>query len=254
MPRMTTRIAQEAARLGTRSTRSIGEDFRRAREDAGLSQRQVAAAAGISQSYYAQIEAGAVTARLEVLHAIAVALGGQASLRFFAGTGPRLRDRLQAPMVESFLRILHPRWERFPEVVVQRPAYGVIDLALADVGARLLVASEFHSQIRRLEQQLRWARTKAEGLLHASLAELVSADGPPTVDRLLVLRSTVATRELARAFEATLAAAYPARTADVLAALRGEAPWPGSGVVWITFDEGRAHVMDRQPPGVRLGR
>jgi transcriptional regulator with XRE-family HTH domain len=250
---MTTRLAQQAARSAERAMRMIGEDLRRAREDAGLSQRKVAAAAGISQSFLAQIEAGRVNAGLEVLQAVAFVLGGQASLKFFPGTGPRLRDRFQAPMVEAFIRILHPRWERFPEVVVQRPAYGVIDLALVDVEAALLVASEFHSQIRRLEQQIRWAKTKSEGLLATPFATMVGADGMPNIDRLLVLRSTAATRELAREYELTLAAAYPARTADVLAALVDAAPWPGAGIVWITMDKGDVHVMDRRPPGVRLG-
>jgi transcriptional regulator with XRE-family HTH domain len=248
-----TRTAREATRLAGVTARSIGEEVRRAREDAGLTQRQVAQAAGISQSHYAAVEAGGVAASVVVLHSIAVALGGHASLRFFPGTGPRLRDHLQAPMVEAFLRVLAPRWDRFPETVVSRPASGVIDLALADRAACLLVAAEFHSQLRRLEQQIRWARAKADGLLETSIGHLLNCSTTATTDRLLVLRSTAATRELARLFEATLTAAYPARTADVLAALAGDAPWPGSGIVWITFDEGRASVMRRQPPGVRLG-
>jgi transcriptional regulator with XRE-family HTH domain len=251
---MTTRLGREAARLAERATRSIGEDFRRARDDAGLSQRKIAAAAGISQPFLAQIEAGRVTARFEVLEAVALALGGHASLRFYPGTGPRLRDRFQAPMVEAFIRILHPRWERFPEVVVQRPAYGVIDLALADPSAQVLVATEFQSQLRRLEQQIRWARTKSLGLADTQLGQLAPGGHLPTIDRLLVLRSTVATRAVAREFEATLSAAYPARTADVRASLTGSASWPGSGIAWITIDKGGVHVMDRQPPGVRLGR
>ena len=248
---MTTRLAQEAARQSQRMLRALGGEYRRSREDAGLSQRQVATAAGISQSHYSTIEAGTVVASVELHERIALALGGQLNVRFYPGTGPRLWDRFQAPMVEAFIRILHPRWQRFPEVVVQRPAYGVIDLALADPPKQLLVATEFQSQLRRLEQQIRWARTKALGLAETSVAQLLT--GSPTVERLLVLRSTAATRALAREFEATLSAAYPARTADVLASLTGAALWPGSGIVWITIDKGDVHVMDRRPPGVRLG-
>ena len=253
--RTSTRLEREAKRRAARTAQSFGEDVRHAREDAGLSQRSVAGAAGISQPHYAAIELGATVASVEALHAVALALGGDTSVRFFPRTGPRLRDRIQAPMVEAFLRILHPRWQRFPEVVVHRPASGVIDLCLADVAAALLVAAEFHSQLRRLEQQIRWARQKAEGLAATPLAELVaSADNPMRIDRLLVLRSTVATRAMAREFEATLAAAYPARTADLLGALTGAAPWPGAGIVWITIDGRGAHVMERRPPGTLLGR
>ena len=55
-----------------------------------------------------------------------------------------------------------------------------------------------------------------------------------SVSRLLVLRSTVTTREIARRYGATLEAAYPARTRDVFLALTTPtAPWPGSGIVWM---------------------
>lgn len=249
-----TRLQREETRRAERTARLIGEEFRHAREDAGLSQRRVAHAAGISQPYLAAVEGGSAVASLEVLQAVAASLGGDASLRFYPGTGPRLQDRFQAPMVEAFLRILHPRWQRFPEQPVHRPAAGLIDLALADAGAALLVAAEFHSQLRRLEQQIRWARAKSEGLASTALGELVGDGAAPRVDRLLVLRSTSATRALAREFEATLSAAYPARTEDVLASLTGQAEWPGSGVVWVTIDKGDVHVMARQPPGVALGR
>jgi transcriptional regulator with XRE-family HTH domain len=251
----TTRLQQEAERRTLALLRDVGETYRTAREDAGLSQRQIAVAAGISQSYLAEIEAGIAEPSLAVVIALAKALGGDASFRFFPGTGPQVRDRIQAPMVEAMLRILHPRWSRFPEVPVRRPVSGVIDLVVADQRAGLLVAAEFHSQLRRLEQQIRWAREKADSLGSTSIAELVvSGAAAANVSRLLVLRSTRATRILATEFESTLAAAYPARTADIMASLTGDAAWPGPGIVWIRLDGRRTHVMEEPPPGVRLGR
>lgn len=251
----TTRLQQEAARRTRAMVQGVGESYRMAREDAGLSQRQVATAAGISQSYLAEIEAGRAEPSLSVVVALANALGGDVSVRFFPGTGPKLRDSIQAPMVEAMLRILHPRWARFPEVPVQSPVRGVIDLVVADESASLLVAAEFHSQLRRLEQQIRWAREKADSLASTSITELiVGRTRPASVSRLLVLRSTRATRMLATQFESTLAAAYPARTADLIASLTSEAAWPGAGIVWIRLDGRRTHVMEGPPPGVRLGR
>jgi hypothetical protein len=70
---------------------------------------------------------------------------------------------------------------------------------------------------------------------------------------MLVLRSTIATRELAVSFEKTLAAAYPARAADILESIAGVAPWPGAGILWVRVDGKRTHVMDAPPPGVALG-
>jgi hypothetical protein len=75
------------------------------------------------------------------------------------------------------------------------------------------------------------------------------------VSRLLVLRSTDATREIARRYAATLAAAYPARCADAFDALTSaHVPWPGNGMIWARVDRGRAEIMDSPPRGVPLGR
>ena len=74
----------------------------------------------------------------------------------------------------------------------------------------------------------------------------------PRTSRLLVLRSTRDTRDLASTFEATLRAVYPARTSDTLAALRATGPWPGPGIVWMTVEGRRAPhggTAPRCPPG-----
>lgn len=78
--------------------------------------------------------------------------------------------------------------------------------------------------------------------------------GAPEVSKLLVLRSTVATRELARRYETVLGTAYPARALDVVAALTDGADWPGSGIAWMYLESGHARLMTHPPRGVRLGR
>lgn len=250
-----TRLRLEAGRRAQGMVRSVGESFRNVREDAGLPQRQIAGAAGIAQSHYSEIEAGAAMPSLEVLAAIALALGGETSIRFHPGTGPRLRDRTQAVMVEEFLSHVHPRWSRFVEVPVYRPAAGVIDLVLADAASPLLVATEFQSQLRRLEQQLRWSRAKADSLPSTTIGALSGLDfGSDRISRVLVLRSTRDTRALAGDFERTLAIAYPARAREVLDAVTGTRIWPGAGIVWMHVEGSRAHLMDGPPRGVRLGR
>jgi DNA-binding XRE family transcriptional regulator len=245
------RLRIEAARRADGIGRAVGESFRHAREDAGLPQRKVAEVAGVSSSHYAEIEIGSAHPSLEAMAAISLALGGELSVRFHSGTGPRIRDRIQAAMVEAVLRVLDPRWAHFVEVPVYRPAVGVIDLVLAERATDLLVAAEFHSQLRRLEQQIRWARGKADSLPSTSIGELSRRTA---VDRLLVLRSTRETRALAVDFAKTLSSAYPARTSEIVEALRGEARWPGSGIAWVHRDGNRTHLMDGPPRGVRLGR
>ena len=227
-----------------RLTAELAADIERLRDDAGLSQRRVARAAGISNSTLSAIERGLARPSQEVICRIASALGAELGIRLYPGTGPVIRDHLQAAIIETLIGVLHVSWHAAPEVRLLRPARGSIDLVL-ERAEPPLVACEAHSQLRRLEQQIRWATTKAEGLAEQR--------GLPA-SRLLALRSTLATRTTASEFAALLAAAYPARHADLIAALVDGGPWPGPGIVWFRIAEGRATLMEHPPRGIRLGR
>jgi transcriptional regulator with XRE-family HTH domain len=248
------KVALETARRMRRLGLQIGEDIHRLRSDTGVSISQLAAAADMHRSHLARIEANQVQPSLTVLAAIGVALGADLSLRYFPGSGPRLHDRFQAAMIEAVLRSLDRRWVAELEVPVTQPARGVIDLVLTDRSSPTVVASEAQSELRRLEQQIRWGTEKAHGL-----AQRLAHDRPTgvgyNVSRLLILRSTMTTRELARRYEATLAVAYPARTADVVGALTtSSAPWPGAGIAWIRIDGANVTLLRHPPRGVDLGR
>lgn len=231
--------------------RSVGRDLLRTRTDAGATQRQVSALAGVDHSYYSRIEAGLANASLETLIAISTALGADLSIRLYPGSGPRLTDRHQARMIEALLGSLSPVWRPHVEVPVSRPVRGVIDVVLERPDAGLLVAGEVYSELRRLEQQIRWSGEKALSLPSSTL---VRDWADPAVSTLLVLRSTASTRQAAREFEATLRAAYPAPSEAVVASLRNGASWPGPGIVWVRIDGERVELLDAPPRGVRLGR
>jgi transcriptional regulator with XRE-family HTH domain len=191
----------------------IGRDLDRIRTDVAATHGQVAALAGIDRSHYSRIEAGDANPTIETLAAIATALGADVSIRFYPGTGPRLTDRHKARMVETVLRSLSADWLPHVEVPVSQPVRGVIDMVLERPAEHLFVAAEAYSELRRLEQQIRWSADKAASLRSSTLV----GEGPaPTLSSLLVLRSTATTRDLARQFEATLHAAYPARVVDVV--------------------------------------
>ena len=78
------------------------------------------------------------------------------------------------------------------------PFIGVIDIVLTDRSSPVTIAVEVYSELRRLEQQIRWSAEKADGL--TSRLSRDDPASPRTVSRLLVLRSTTATREIARTF------------------------------------------------------
>ena len=218
--------------------------------------RALALAAGIAPSTQRAIEDGIHSPSIEVLARVAQVLGAGLGVRLYAGTGPRIYDHLQAPMLKALLRDLHPRWTRRLEVPVHGQARGVIDLVLEDASEPAVVACEAQSQLRRLEQQVRWATMKADELAvlrgEARAGELVAM--PAVVSRLLLLRSTQSTRHIVTEFSDLLATAYPARYADLLAALTGIAPWPGPGLVWCAVDGEGARILERPPRGIRLGR
>jgi len=228
-----------------RVERSIGEDLARLRIDAGASRAMVATRAGIDRTFYGRVEAGLAHPSLETLIACATALGADVSIRLYAGTGPRLTDRHQARMVECVLRELHPAWRARLEVPVPRPVRGVVDAVLARTDAPLHVIAEFQSTLPRLEQQLRWMAEKVDAL---------AAAGEAATSKLLVLRSTEATRTIARQFEKTLRVAYPARTRDAVESLRTGSPWPGDAIVWVRIDGDAAALLGGPPRGVSVGR
>jgi transcriptional regulator with XRE-family HTH domain len=247
-------VERETARRMRHLGLQNGEEIRRLRTDAGISLGQLGTVVGVHKSHLARIEANQVRPSLDVLTAIGVALGADLSVRYFPGSGPRLHDRFQARMIEALLRVLDPRWRVELEVPILRPARGVIDIVLHARDENVTVAVEVYSQLRRLEQQIRWSAEKADGLAERMVEERRLETGP-AVSRLLVLRSTVATREIARTYAATLAAAYPARTHTVVEALvTATAPWAGSGLVWMHVDGRGASMMAFPPPRVDLGR
>jgi transcriptional regulator with XRE-family HTH domain len=247
-------VSRDTARRMRRVHLTTGEDIRRMRLDAGLSLTALAGVVDIHRSHLARIEAGAARPSLEVLTAIGVSLGADLGIRYFPGAGPRLHDRFQVAMVETILKALDPRWQAELEVPVTQPARGVVDLVLVDRSSPSVVASEVQSELRRLEQQIRWTAEKADGLTERFRREgrLATSD---SVSRLLILRSTLATRELARRYAMTLSAAYPARAADVVKALTTRSsPWPGAGIVWIRVDGPDCRLLDGPPRGVSVGR
>jgi len=142
---------------------------------------------------------------------------------------------------------------------VYQPVRGVIDLVLDDGTA--VIACEAQSELRRLEQQLRWSRSKAE-----ALDPLPGRDGPgrladrpvgtdgARVGRLMLLRSTARTRAVVSGYAAVVAAAYPARAPDAFAALTRQAPWPGDALLWCRVEGDEAVLLDRPPRGIHVGR
>jgi transcriptional regulator with XRE-family HTH domain len=249
-----TRTSASVERRSAELRRALGHDIAGLRRDSGISQRRLARAVGISQAFLWDIEAGRTEPSSAVVIAIADALGASPSWRIYPGTGPRIRDHLQAAITNELVRIAHARWRKFPEVPVYRPDRGVIDVVLHEPDEHLLVATEVESDLRRLEQEIRWANQKALALRSADVYAFAATHQEPSISRLLVVRVSASTLAVAREYEHLLAAAYPASTAAAFEALVGTAVWPGAAILWADVSAGRARIRSSPPRGVEVGR
>jgi transcriptional regulator with XRE-family HTH domain len=220
---------------------TLAGDLLRLREDAGVSRAQLARASGVDLRYLARIEGGSEAPSIETYQRLASALGADLHTRIYPNTGPALRDRHQARMLEVLLAPLHPRWTPFTELAVRQPSRGWIDLGLHDAASRVFLATELQSELPRLEQLVRWSTEKAASL--PSWEGWPHLGDEPGVSRLLVVRRSRTTRETTRAFERQLRVAYPAHPADALASLTGTAPWPGPSLLWIVLDGKRSRIV-----------
>ena len=238
-----TRIQVDADRHVVGLRRRLAEDLNRLRMDSGATQADVARLAGLDRSAVSKLESGLIRPPLETYARVAAALGADLSARVYPNTGPPIRDRHQARMAELVIGCLHPRWEVVPEVAVRRPARGWIDLALLDRGASLVVATELESDLRRIEQLVRWSVEKASSFGSSEQAERWARLGvEPTVSRLLVVRRTRANREAVAAARRLLREAFPADPIDALEAFTGTAAWPGPALLWATLDGARSEL------------
>ena len=157
-------------------------------------------------------------------------------------------------MVEAFLQVVDPRWHRLLEVPVYRPVRGVIDVVLHETLPTVVIAAEAQSELRRIEQLIRWSHEKSDALPSASFWSGAIGHADKHVDRLLLIRSTHTNRRVVAGLVETLGHEYPARAQDAYAALTtADASWPGSAIVWMEVDGETARLLPRPPRGVGLG-
>jgi hypothetical protein len=222
----------------------LREDLLRLIEDAGIAPGRLAAEAGLSGSFVRRVLDGRAHPTLETYSRLAVGLGADLSAHIYPNTGPPIRDRHQARIVEALLGEVDPRWHLFTEVVVTRPVHGVIDVVLSEARANQIVAVEIQSELRRVEQLVRWAHEKAAALPSSPTWQRIArGDASQAVSTLLVVRRTRANIEIATSVARQLEVAFPAHPADALRSLHGQGSWPGTALVWVRIEADRVHFM-----------
>jgi hypothetical protein len=219
----------------------FGEDLGKLLDDSGTSIRSVARTAEIDPGFLARIVRGLEHPTVETLLKIGTAVNATVSLRLYPNAGPAIKDRWQAPMLETLLGHASPRWQRYLEAGVLRPDKGWIDAVLHDPSAHRLVCTELQSELRRLEQMIRWHAAKARSIKTWEGFDRLGDD--PAVSQLLVIRRTRANLAVVREFPRQLRTQYPAHPDDAIAALAGTEPWPGAALVWMQVDGAGAQFV-----------
>ena len=211
------RATDRAARRGRRFLVQVGEELRRLRRRAGLSQSALGSLVGISQSQVSRIEGGRL-AVLSIFFAarLLAAVGGELSIRVFAAAIPlhdagqlKLRDRLR-PHLHQSLRL---RME-VPLGIPGDPR--ALDAVATGPGVE--VAFELVSRIEDGQA--------LERMLNGKLR-----DGAPKC-LVLVLAGTAHNRAAVRSL-VDLRAAFPASGRSILAALRAGHQPAANGIVFL---------------------
>jgi transcriptional regulator with XRE-family HTH domain len=205
-------------RLARRFLQLVGEEFRAARLRAGLTQRQVGAAVGISHTEVSRIELGkAVRVPYETLVMLATVLGLDLPLRAYP-SGEPIRDAAQVALLGRLRSRLHPdlRWRT--EVPLRIPGdRRAWDAAIGADAWELPVDAE--SRLHDVQACIRRTALKQRD------------DNRPVV--ILLVADTRHNRRILRLVSADLESDYPVRSADALKAL-GTCERPaGSAIVLL---------------------
>lgn len=188
----------------TVTIRTIGTEIRNLRRAAGLTQRALAGAAGISREHLCRIELGRVR-RLDVqtICILFALLGQRASVKGFP-VGEPLRDAGQLRLLERFERRVPATWRRRREAPMPTPG----DLRAWDelLSGPVTIAVDAETAPRDLQATER----------SMSLKKRDSG-----VDRMaLLIASTPRNEALVRQFLATLRQTFPLDTRGFMAAVR----------------------------------
>jgi len=186
-------------------TRRAGEELRRGRIAAGLSQRTVAAAVGVSHSTLGRIERGeASNVSVITISSMAAVVGFELTMRLFPSGSP-LRDKAHHALLDRAHASLHPSLVWRTEVPFPNPG----DLRAWDAAARgpeLLIAFEAETGPRDgQELQRRLSLKRRDG-------------GADRV--ILVLSDTRGNREFLRHYGPSLRVDFPVPQLAALRALR----------------------------------
>ena len=211
------RILDEARRRSDQMRRRIGEELRQARLQAGLSQANVARAAGCSGSTVSRIEHGlARTVSIDHLMCHAAVVGLVLRADMFP-TGAPIRDAGQLKVVNRLEPNVGSPFRWVLELLVGPHDLRAFDAGAIQPGCR--VGFDVWSRVRDVQAQARASQRKQ---LDAGVDRLI-----------LVFGDTWANRRAVREAGMALRRAFPLSSRQILGALRAGRDPGDNGIVFI---------------------
>jgi transcriptional regulator with XRE-family HTH domain len=202
--------------------RRFGSELRLARTTAGLTQRQLARLAGVSQSVVSRAERATRRVDWSTASALASATGHELALRFYPADGVPLRDRGQVQAVQAIVAASHPSWHPSIEHPIRPGDRRAADLVLR--GPDETIHIEVERALVDLQAQLRAAQLK-----RAALAELVDH----AVRLVMAVPDTRRARRVVQELLPVLRTTLPAGSRAVWASIRSGSPLGTDGILFL---------------------
>lgn len=235
--------------------RRIGTALRALRRRRGLRQRDVAEAAGVSQTTVSRAERGHIASLSNVvLRRICGALDAQLALevRWRGGALDRMLDEWHALLGVAVADTLQSRgWQVIPEATYSRYGErGSIDLLAAHHAARTVVVCELKTEVTSYEATQRRFDAKRR------LADVIAVERfgwrPVAVGALLVVLDTTANRARLARVSSLIAASLPAGNVEIRRWLQRPVG-PLSGLWFVRLSHPRTATC-RRPGTDRIRR
>ena len=204
--------------------RMLGKEVRARRRSQGLSQRDLAFAAGTSQPTISRLERGSVETTIATLAAVGAALGLDLSVRLFPSDRSPLRDRGQVRMVETILSKSSPVWHPSTEVGVAAETGDrrAIDLVLASA-----------LEVLAIEAQREIGDAQSETRQHLAKRDVLQARERRPVRYVLALPDTHRMHQLVREHATLMRALFPVSSRRAWQAIRTGKPLGGDALLWV---------------------
>jgi transcriptional regulator with XRE-family HTH domain len=139
-------LMNRAADIGRERSRYLamryGKELRIARVGGGLTQRQLATRAGVSQGFVSLVERGLRQPRWDIACSLAAACGCELGVKLHPSEGLRLRDSGQMRLADAVAAAAHAAWRVRLEQPIGDGSRRAVDMAMDHAQERAIVEIE----------------------------------------------------------------------------------------------------------------